>query len=125
MNEEKPKNTFVEKVKGLIVGEFEPNSRIEKQIVLAYEMYRRFNPQENINLEDQKDRDKFMLFWSPLERKEDCFSVIFSRIENDPGFANHERLQGDINKITIDDVLYYKENNKLPEDSEEEREAAE
>jgi hypothetical protein len=98
---------------GLTTGEIIPRNRLENQIRLATELYKRLKD-ENIDLHSKETRNEIMFFWS--EDGENSYSKTYKDIENDPNFMFHHRLHGNILNITIDDVIFYKENKTLPLD---------
>jgi hypothetical protein len=99
----------IEKEKQIALGEITPKNRLQNQIRLAEALWN-IKMGEN-RLDTLEDRDNVMLYWD-----EQGFSSLYSIFEGLPEFKTHPRLRGDIFKITIQDLLYFKENQRLPED---------
>lgn len=111
MNFEKHSDNIIETEKGLSTGEITPKDRLQNQIRLATAVYTRLNG--FIDMDSKENRNKIMDFWS---EGENSFSKIYrDDIENSDEFKFNPRLGGDIYKITPEDVIYFKENVKLPE----------
>ncbi len=96
---------------GLANGEVVPKNRLENQIRLATAMYRLLKD-ENVDLKIKDNRNNIMFFWS--EGGDESFSKTYHYIENDSNFMLHPRLQGNILNISVDDVIFYKQNKQLP-----------
>lgn len=112
MNFEK-KTALIDKEKGLATGEVTPKDRLQNQIRLATEVFGRLKG--FVDLSSEKARNDIMLFWTSEEDGE-SLSSLYRKIEDSEDFKFHPRIKGDIFSITADDVIYYKENNSLPED---------
>lgn len=91
-------------------GEVAPKNRLENQMRLATQMYMRQNA--DVDLSSHEVRNEIMFAWSA--GGEESLSKIYKDVENDSAFATHPRLAGNTLNIDLDDVLYYKQNGKLP-----------
>lgn len=110
---------FVKHEKEVASGEVTPKDRLENQIRLATIPYASLN-HKNFDVETHEGRNKIMEFWTNPPSGEDgqekkSFSESYREIEENPGFEKHPRLQGNIYNITVEDLLYYRENGELPE----------
>ena len=81
----------------------EPRNRNEVQIVLAKELF-------TYLFGESKDHNEIMEYWG-----EAGYSQLFAELEKDPIFINHKRLQGNIFKLTAQDLLSYKNERDLSE----------
>jgi hypothetical protein len=98
----------IEKEIKLANGEEEPIDRLQNQIRLATQIYCRANG--FVNVEDKEVRKEIMLYWNDQE-----YSNYYSKLEKSDELKKHPRLQGNIFAITPDDILYFKEHEKLSE----------
>lgn len=115
MNLEKP-HTNEESIKHqerVSSGEVTPKGRLENQMRLATILYAKLH-ERNFDVETHDGRNKIMLFWTDASDGEKTYSEIYREIEEDPDFETHPRFKGDIYKITVEDIEYYKEHEKLP-----------
>lgn len=89
-----------------------PHDLLQKQFVLAEELYARTYQTENsINIQDREVRNEIMAYWG-----ESGYSAYFRDIfygDNKAAFVAHPRFQGDPLNITLADLDYYKEHQKL------------
>ncbi|NCS99052.1 hypothetical protein GW764_02585 [Candidatus Parcubacteria bacterium] len=115
MNQEKPHNDeeFIEHEKDVASGEVTPKGRLENQIRLATILFAKKH-ERNFDIETHEGRNKIMEFWTQASDGQKTYSEIYREIEEDSGFKSHPRFQGDIYKITVEDIQYYKENGILP-----------
>jgi hypothetical protein len=104
---------FIEHEKEIASGEVTPKDRLENQIRLATMMYAKMH-EKNFDVETHEGRNKIMEFWTQAPEGEKSFSEIYRNVEEDSGFNEHPRFQGNIYKITIEDVEYYKKHESLP-----------
>jgi hypothetical protein len=96
---------------GLMAHEITPKDRLQNQIRLAADIFLVINREEKLGDESERDfHNRIMNFWV-----EEGYSKVYREIEEDVTFKEHPRLEGNIFKITPEDVLYYKENGVLPE----------
>jgi hypothetical protein len=94
-------------------GEHEAQTDRQNQIKLATDLYKKFNG-ENIDLFSHDIRNTIMMSWS--EGGEESFSRVYRRLVNDSNFLLHPRLLGNIFNVTVEDIIFYKENKTLPQD---------
>lgn len=109
--ESKPHNEIHDQEKEIMEHKINPKDRLQNQIVLAIDLFKKLNPATTIDDESTEDKNKIMIFWT---EGEDSYSKAYRELENDPSFKSHSRLKGDIYKITADDVAYYLKNKELP-----------
>lgn len=86
-----------------------PKNRNENQIRLATELFETLVG-EKIDFNDRNQRNDAMDYWSV-----EGYSASYRELENSDIFKNHPRLQGDILKITVEDVKEFFEKGTLPE----------
>ncbi|HMP67363.1 MAG TPA: hypothetical protein PKA60_01265 [Candidatus Paceibacterota bacterium] len=98
----------------LMTGKAVPRNRMENQIRLAADYARILYGEkpELLDMESREFRNKIMFEWSDGEGS---LSKFYRQIEDDDNFFTHPRLKGNILNITIGDVLFFKQNNRLPE----------
>lgn len=115
MNPEKPHTDeeFIKHEKEVASGEVTPKGRLENQMRLATILYAKLH-ERNFDVESHEGRNKIMLFWTDAPDGEKTYSEIYREIEEDPDFETHPRFKGDIYKITVEDIEYYKEHEALP-----------
>ncbi len=111
----KPHNNedYIKHEKEVAIGELTPKDRLENQMRLATILYAQLH-EKNFDIETLKGRNSIMEFWTNESEKEKSYSACYREIETDPKFNSHQRFKGDIFKITVDDIIYYKENGELP-----------
>ncbi len=63
--------------------------------------------------------DDIMDYWVG-DAHPDGYAAKFAQLEKDPLFINHPRLKGDISKLTLQDMIQYKQEGTLPLEIEEE-----
>jgi hypothetical protein len=87
----------------------EAHTRNQNQIRLATELFEDLL-NTKINFTDRDQRNEAMEYWA-----EKGYSKAYRELEESEVFKNHPRLQGDIFKITIQDVIEFLETGTLPE----------
>lgn len=87
--------------------EVTPGNRLENQIRLATDLFE-FLIGEKIDFNDRNQRNDVMEYWV-----EQGYSKTYRDLEQDEQFKKHQRLQGDIFKITVQDIVQYKENGTI------------
>lgn len=103
--------------------EITPKNRLENQIRLATDLFEKIN--HEVDYHDREHRNEIMLFWSADTDEEGntkmSYSTAYRKIEEEVGLSdgsemisNHPRIKK-ITDITVDDILYYIENQKVPE----------
>lgn len=115
IKENKKDDDFINHEKEVANGEVTPKDRLENQIRLATLLYGTLHD-KNFDVETHEGRNRIMEFWTEEKDGEKSFSECYRNIEEDDGFTDHPRFKGNIYKITIQDVIYYKENKRLPEE---------
>jgi predicted transcriptional regulator len=100
---------FVKKEEQIAHSEITPKNRNEIQIRLATELFERLLG-EKIDFTDRNQRNEALEYWS-----EKGYSKAYRELENSEQFKNHSRLQGNIFKITFEDVARFLERGDLPE----------
>jgi hypothetical protein len=116
MNMEKPKDENIKQTTAeekYSTGELTPKDRLQNQMRLATIIYAKMH-EKNFDAETIGGRNDIMYFWTQATEGEISFSEIYRNIENDPSFEDHSKYKGDIYKITVEDIEYYKENKTLP-----------
>jgi hypothetical protein len=91
----------------IIRGNEKPKNRGEVQMLLATNLY------EYMFGKADSHHD-IMDYWIS-DGNPEGFATQFAKLEKDPLFINHPRLKGDISKITVEDILQYKQEESLPE----------
>lgn len=84
------------------------NGYVERQIQFSVEWYIRKNPSEDISWTERK-LDLVMEAWS-----DSIYSKVIGEIKTSPEFKTHARIQGNYANLTLDDLDYFSENQKLP-----------
>ncbi len=104
------------KGEAIMKGLMEPENRNEKQLNLAWQVYRRKHFLEE---DSPVDEVNAMLFWTEENinertgKKEDSLSATYRKIEDDPEFKEHPRLLGNFKNITLEDILEYRKTGVL------------
>jgi len=78
------------------------------QMRLAEEMFTRNHPGVQI---DHDKHNEIMTDWGMSGYSEKWREII-----NDPGFNKHPRIRGDFDKVTLDDLDYFRLKGELPEE---------
>ena len=109
------KISMKEKVQGILEKRIRPKNRFEHQMVLALELYRIQNPNEEVDLESVEKQNTFMFNWSDggPGGSGESWSKIYKDIEDHQEFKNHPRIMGDSTNIELDDVIYFSQYRKL------------
>jgi len=103
----------------IMTGEITPKDRLQNQIRLAFDFCKIMHPEHVLHNVDateltpkelRDERNKVMEYWG------EEYSKLYREFENEISFKVHKRLQGDIFKITIEDIVHYKKTGELPED---------
>lgn len=102
-------NHLVEEEKLIANHEITPKNRNENQIRLATDLFE-YIMGSKIDIEDKNQRNDAMEYWVEKD-----FSRLYRELEKDELFIKHPRLQGDIFKIEVEDMIQYKEDGSLPE----------
>lgn len=89
--------------------EVTPENRLENQIRLATDLFE-FLIGEKVDFENRNQRNDVMEYWV-----KQGYSKAYRDLEQDEQFKSHSRLQGDIFKITVADIVQYQKNSTLPE----------
>lgn len=115
MNNEKPSinEEFVKHEKKVASGEITPKGRLENQMRLATIIYAKLH-ERNFDIESHDGRNEIMFFWTSSPDGEKTYSEIYREIEEHPDFEKHPKFKGDIYKITVEDIEYYKKHETLP-----------
>jgi hypothetical protein len=106
---ESDKNNIVCAEQSIANHEITPRNRNENQIRLAKDLFE-YLCQTVVDLKDVGQRNSIMEYWV-----EEGFSKLYRELEQDELFKQHRRLQGNIFKITPQDILQYKQDKTLPE----------
>jgi hypothetical protein len=105
----------------VLKGEVQPEDRISKQGLIAFQIYKKIKDPEFKPESPEGLGPAMELYTDPEQNNGKSFSEIFHDIEDDPEFIGNERLKGDFLNITVDDVLIYAKEGRLL-DSEEDQE---
>ncbi|HMO78812.1 MAG TPA: hypothetical protein PJ997_00975 [Candidatus Paceibacterota bacterium] len=100
---------------GIMLGKIVPQNRIENQMRLVADYARIIyaDTPEKLNLESGDFRNQIMFDWA--KDGDESLSRYYKDIEDSDEFYTHHRIKGNILNITIQDVLYFKDNGRLPE----------
>lgn len=90
-------------------NEITPRNRNENQIRLATQLFEKLVG-EIIDFTDKNQRNDAIEYWADTG-----YSKAYRELENSEIFKNHPRLQGDIFKITLEDMLEFFKTGNLPE----------
>lgn len=90
-------------------SEITPRNRNENQIRLATQLFEKLVG-ETIDFTDKNQRNDAIEYWADTG-----YSKAYRELENSEIFKNHARLQGDIFKITLEDMLEFFKTGNLPE----------
>ena len=102
-------NPLIHTEQAIAHHEITPKNRNENQIRLATDLFE-FITGEKVDMNDMYTRNDVMEYYG-----EQDFSRLYRELEGSEVFKNHPRLQGDIFKITIQDLIQYKKDGSLPE----------
>lgn len=102
------KNNLFERETALAEHELTPENRNENQIRLATDVYRHFN--KDTDLASHDAHNDIMMFWVT-----EGYSKKYKELEESSEFKFHPRLNGDIFKITKEDMVQFNEVGTLPE----------
>ncbi len=101
---------------GILNHEITPKDRLQKQMVLAEELYIRNHPDQTVDVGNHDMRNAIMNEWSNIDGDmSKSFSAYFRELENalmaSPGHAERGKT---ILDITLDDLIAFKETGTLP-----------
>ncbi len=102
------KNNLFERENALAEHELTPENRNENQIRLATEVYKHFN--KDADTTSHGAHNDIMMFW--VNEK---YSKKYKELEESDEFKFHPRLNGDIFKITMEDMVQFNATGTLPE----------
>lgn len=102
-------NHLIEEEQAIARHEITPKNRNENQIRLATDLFE-YVIGSKIDLEDVHQKNDVMEYWV-----DEDFSRIYRQLEQDEIFLDHSRLQGNIFKITVEDIIQYKKDGTLSE----------
>lgn len=100
---------FIQSEEQIAHHEITPQNRNENQIRLATDLFEKLLG-EAIDFTDRNQRNDAMEYWA-----DEGYSKAYRELEESQEFKDHPRLQGDIFKITAEDVKSFMEIGKLPE----------
>lgn len=103
---------------GILNHEITPRDRLQKQMVLAEELYLRNHPDQVVDVGNHDTRNAIMNEWSNIDGDmSKSFSAYFRDLENTllacPGHTERGKT---ILDITIDDLMAFKETGAIPLD---------
>lgn len=104
---EEPVDYIDPKLEALLSGPAS-DSYTRRQVQLAFEDHFMREPEVKLTKEKQ---EQILFDWI-----DSLYSIAFRKIKNYPDFPTHPRLMGKISNITLEDVKYWVENEKLKED---------